>query len=219
MTKDNNASSPKWRRRADDRPDEVMDAALDLFIEKGFAATRVQDIAHRAGLSKGALYLYFDSKEAIFKALVRRAIVPMVEDGESMAKHTSDTPEQTVRLMMRVVARRLCDKRVAALPRLVITEAGNFPEIADMYREEVIERGFVVLGHIIERGVRLGVFRPVDSKLAVRNIVGPILAHSLLSSVFKIGSTDFVAIDEFVDSHLDILFNGLLAEREGDRNG
>lgn len=219
MSQDNETPEPKWRRRAEDRPDEVMDAALDLFIEKGFAATRVADIAKRAGLSKGAVYLYFDSKEAVLQALVRRAIVPVVDDAESMVRHRVDDPETAIRTMVRHIARRLCDKRVAALPRLIIAEAGNFPEIAVMYREEVIERGLVILGQLIRHGVETGQFRPVQPHLAVRNIVGPVLANSLLSSVFDIGSTGKADIDAFVDSHLDILFNGLTAASGGRDHG
>lgn len=220
MTNETDDKQPKWRRRADQRPDEVMDAALSLFIEKGFAATRVEDIARRANLSKGAVYLYFDSKEAILKALVRRAIVPIVDNGEALAAHSPSDPEQAIRTTIRHIAGNLSNPKVAALPRLIIAESGNFPEIAAMYREEVLDRGLALMEQLVRHGVERGVFRQVEPRLAVRNIIGPVLAQMLLSSVFKIGETGPDAADKFVDSHMDILFNGLLVDRHpGGRDG
>src|SRR5690554_508797 len=118
---------PRWRRRAEARPDEVLDAALDLFIERGFAQTRVEDIAGRAGLSKGAVYLYFNSKEAILEALVRRSIVPIVENAAVIARASGEPPAAVIATLVRAVAGRLADRRLSAIPRLVIAEAGTFP--------------------------------------------------------------------------------------------
>lgn len=219
MTKDDITPAPKWRRRAEERPDEVMDAALDLFIEKGFAATRVEDIAKRANLSKGAVYLYFDSKEAVLKGLVRRAIVPVVANAEAMAARIDGDAEQAIRLLITHMTVRLSDQRLSALPRLIIAEAGNFPELAEMYREEVIERGLVLIGHLLKRGMEEGRFRAISPHLAARNVVGPVLAHALLSSVFGIGGPAHIPTEDFVKSHLDILFNGILANPKGGEHG
>lgn len=214
MTKETGKDRPKWRRRAEARPDEVLDAALDLFIAHGFAATRVEDIAVRAGLSKGAVYLYFDSKEAILEALVRRSIVPVAKNAAEMARSAPGDPRDVIRMMVTLVAGRISDPRISAIPRLVIAESGNFPRLAKMYREEVLDRALTALETLIRTGVERGVFRPVDPRLAVRNVVGPMLAHALLAGVFGITEGDGADPRRFVESHLDILLNGLAVERK-----
>src|SRR6185437_5226216 len=137
--------TPKFRRRAEARPDEVLDAALDLFIEKGFAAARVEDIAKRAGLSKGAVYLYFPSKEAIMEGLVRRAVVPITETAAVALGQFQGSPREAFMLLFRLMSERLADPRVLAIPKLIIREVGKFPELAAMYRREVIERGLPIV--------------------------------------------------------------------------
>ncbi len=215
MIKSPNTPKPKWRRRADDRPHEVMDAALDLFMDKGFAATRVADIARRAGLSKGAIYLYFDSKEAILKGLIERSIIPVVENSETLARNLPGDPQTTIRMILTQAAERMSDPRLIAIPRLMIAEAGNFPELAKMYRREVIDRGFRTLEALLEEGIEKGIFRRLNARLAIRNIFGPVIIHSLLSNVFQIDNGENEDPEQFLASHLDILFNGLLAKPEG----
>jgi AcrR family transcriptional regulator len=209
MSRKTQKSKPKWRRRAEARPDEVLDAALDLFIRHGFAATRVEDITRAAGLSKGAVYLYFDSKVAILEALVRRSIIPVAQHAEQMAKTHRDDPKLALTLMINTVAQRMSDPKVSAIPRLIIAEAGNFPELVKMYREEVIDRAFSALETLIRTGIEMKIFRSVNPQLAVRNIIGPMLVHILFASVFGVKGNEYDDPREFIKSHLDILFNGL----------
>lgn len=209
MTGQNSKSKPKWRRRADARPDEVLDAALDLFIASGFSATRVEDIARRAGISKGAVYLYFDSKEAILMALVRRSVVPVAEDAVSLSVLEHADPAETIRLLLTNVADRMAEGRIFAIPRIIFAEAGNFPELVQMYRREVIERSLGALEALIRRGIEQGQFRPVIPGHAVRSIIGPLIAHLLLWRVFGFEDETDVNMETFVESHLDLLFHGL----------
>ena len=123
---------PKFRRRAEARPDEVLDAALALFIEKGFAATRVEDIATRAGLSKGAVYLYFPSKEAILEGLVQRAVVPIADSALGVLETYAGDPRPVISSVLKMVAGRLSDPLMVAIPRLLIREMIHFPEFAQM---------------------------------------------------------------------------------------
>lgn len=211
MTRTPDAPPRKFRRRAEARPDEVLDAALDLFISRGFAATRVEDIATSAGISKGAVYLYFPSKEAILEALVRRAIVPVAENASALALAGAGNPADVLRTIVGLVAGRLAESRNAAIPRLLIGEAGKFPELARMYRAEVIDRALPAIRGLLLRGIEEGVFRPVDPDLAVRNIIGPVLANVIMTEVFEFPMPDARA---FAESHLDILMNGLLAGGE-----
>ncbi len=203
------AYQPKFRRRAEARPDEVLDAALDLFIERGFATTRVEDIALRAGISKGAVYLYFPSKEAILEGLVRRAIVPIANSALAMAGKLEGDPRPIITLVMRTLAARLGQPRTLAIPRLIMREVINFPELAAMYRREVLDQVIPVVTGIIRRGIDEGYLRPVDPELTIRSLIGPIMLHVLMAEVFELTPDDGLALDRLVENHLTILFDGL----------
>ena len=202
---------PKFRRRAEARPDEVLDAALDLFIEKGFASTRVEDIARRAGLSKGAVYLYFPSKEAILEGLVRRAIVPIATHALSFAENYEGDPRLVITMVMKMLAGKLKDPRLLAIPKLIFREVIGFPELAEMYRREVLDKVIPVVEGLIRKGIDQGYLRQVDPHLTIRSIVGPMVIHIALAEVFGITPPDGLAIDRMVDNHLTILFDGLSA--------
>jgi AcrR family transcriptional regulator len=208
---------PKFRRRAEARPDEVLDAALDLFIEKGFAATRVEDIAKRAGLSKGAVYLYFPSKEAILEGLVRRAIIPIAENALGFLRDYEGDPRLVIAMVMKMMAHKLADPRVTAIPRIILREVAVFPDLAQMYRREVLDQVMPVLIGLIRKGIDQGYLRQVDPELTLRSIVGPVLAHLAMSELFGITPSDGVAIDRLIDNHLTILFDGLSAPESGKR--
>lgn len=211
MTDGKNPPAKKFRRRAEARPDEVLDAALDIFIARGFAAARVEDIARAAGLSKGTVYLYFPSKVAILEALVRRAIVPLVKDAGALASLPEDNPRHALASVLRFIAKGLANPRNAAIPRIILSEAGAFPELAAMYRREVIDRGVSALTALIARGIGTGDFRPVDPELAVKNVIGPLIANVVLAQVFRFDPPD---PERFIEAHIDVLLNGLAAERK-----
>lgn len=208
-------SEPKWRRRAEDRPDEVLDAALSQFVRRGFAATKVEDIAREAGLSKGAIYRYFTSKEDILESLIRRAIVPIAERVSELARTSTGDPVEVMRSMMSVVIVNIANPNTLAIPRLVLQESGTFPQLAEIYRREVLDRGVSAMEKLIERGVAEGYFRPVHPRLAVRNVIGPFIAHVLLVQVFGMERRPEETMEAFLESHLDILMKGLSKEPEG----
>ena len=206
---------PKFRRRAEARPDEVLDAALDLFIEQGFAATRVEDIARRAGLSKGAVYLYFPSKEAILEGLVRRAIVPIAAQALSFAENYEGDPRLVITMVLKMLAIKLNDQRLLAIPKLIFREVLGFPELAAMYRREVLDKVIPVVEGLIRKGIDQGYLRPVDPHLTIRSVVGPVVLHVALAEIFGITPPDGLAIDRLIDNHLTILFDGLSAPAGG----
>lgn len=208
---------PKFRRRAEARPDEVLDAALALFVEKGFANTRVEDIATRAGLSKGAVYLYFPSKEAILEGLVRRAVVPIATNALGFLTNYAGDPRLVISGVLKMVAHRLTQPETVAIPKLLIREMIHFPEFAAMYRREVLDRVLPVVEQLIRNGTNEGYFRPVDPQLTVRSIVGPIVLHMLMAEIFGITPEDGLAIDRLIDNHLTILFDGLSAPQSDRR--
>lgn len=206
-------TGPKFRRRAEARPDEVLDAALALFVEKGFAATRVEDVAKRAGLSKGAVYLYFASKEALLEGLVRRAIVPIAGSALGAIATFEGDPRVAISMVLRMLAGRLAEDKVIAIPKLVFRELFGFPDLAAMYRREVLDRVLPAVEALIARGIREGYLRPVDPALTVRSIIGPMVLHIALSELFGIEPEGGLGIDALIENHLTILFDGLSVPR------
>jgi AcrR family transcriptional regulator len=200
---------PKFRRRAEARPDEVLDAALDLFIEKGFANTRVEDIAARAGLSKGAVYLYFSSKEAVLEGIVKRAMAPIAMNAVSMVQNYAGDPRTIITMVLKNVAARLAEPKLIAIPKLMMREMINFPDFAAMYRREVLDRVLPIVIGLLKTGIAEGYLRPVDPELTIRSIVGPIMLHILLDTVFDIHPANGLEMDKLVENHLTILFDGL----------
>lgn len=202
---------PKFRRRAEARPDEVLDAALDLFIEKGFAATRVEDIAKRAGISKGGVYLYFPSKEQILEGIVRRAIVPIADHALGFIKDYEGDPRLVITMIMKLVATRLSEPKMVAVPKLIMHEVTGFPELAEMYRREVLDKVLPVIEGLLRKGIDQGYLRQVDPELTIRSIIGPVLLHLFMAEIFGIAPRDGLAIDRLIENHITILFDGLSA--------
>lgn len=199
----------RWRRRKEARPLEILEAALAVFAEKGFAATRMDEIAARAGVSKGTIYLYFDSKEAVFKALVRETVGARIgEITDLMQKFDGSTRDMLAAALRNFGAFAATSNRVV-LPKIVIAEAGNFPDLARFYREEVIERGLKLMGSIVARGIERGEFRKVPIEHAVRLIVGPLLIIMLWRTIF--GRFDKAPYDYsgLIETHIETLLKGL----------
>ena len=202
---------PKFRRRAEARPDEVLDAALELFRENGFAATRVEDIARRAGLSKGTVYLYFPSKEAVLEGLVRRAIIPVADTAlQALANYEGD-PRFVIAGVIRMVGQRFSDPRIVAVPKVVFREVLGFPHLAQMYRIEVLDKVLPAVIELIRKGIERGYLREVDPEMTVRSIIGPLLLHLVMAEIFDITPAGGLHFDKLVDNHLTILFDGLSA--------
>ncbi|HEX9173419.1 MAG TPA: helix-turn-helix domain-containing protein, partial [Telluria sp.] len=134
-------TKPRWERRKDARPQELLAAALDLFVERGFASTRLEDVARRAGVSKGTLYLYFTNKEELFKAVVRDNIVPVIGAAEEIIAGFEGHSADLLRKVITEWWQRLGETKASGITKLIMAEAGNFPDIACFYQEEVIARG------------------------------------------------------------------------------
>ncbi|MHA6689632.1 TetR/AcrR family transcriptional regulator [Devosia sp. A449] len=205
---------PKFRRRAEARPDEVLDAALALFLEQGFAATKVEDVARRAGLSKGSVYLYFPSKDALLEAIVQRALAPLADDALAQLAHVEGDPRGVLSLVIGGLITAMRDPQRIAIPKLILREASQFPQIAEMYKRQVLDRALPAVTALLQRGMDQGYLRALDAELTVRSIVGPILVHLLLAEVFAIMPKDGLALERFMQNHLSILFDGLSVRAE-----
>ncbi len=207
------SGAPKWRRRAADRPGEILDAALSVFIAKGFAATRLDDVAAAAGISKGLLYRYFDNKAELFKAMVRAMLVSTIRNAADQIARSATAIEALDVFMaqMKVVAG---DPRRSAIPKLIISESGNFPEIVVFYLTEVIDPALAQLAALIQRGVESGEFRKVDPVNTARLLVAPFLMTVIWRHTFarhEIGTFD---PDALINQHREILLGGLAADGE-----
>ena len=199
----------RWLRRKDARAPEILDAALALFAEKGFAACRMDDIARRAGISKGTIYLYFESKEAVFKALAQRAIGERIAaiSGQLQA-YEGSTPD-LLRMVLTMIGSIASVSDAVVLPRLVLAEAGNFPELAEFWRKEIIDHGLGIFEMIIRRGQGRGEFRPIPTEHAARLCVAPLLIIMMWRSVFARFDTQPYDYQGLVETHIETLLRGL----------
>ncbi|QLQ24015.1 MAG: TetR/AcrR family transcriptional regulator [Dechloromonas sp.] len=206
------ATQPR-RRRKEARPSELTAAALALFVEKGFAATRLEEIAIRAGVSKGTLYLYFDSKDALFKAVIQEGIVPVVAEGEAIAaRHDGSAVELLERLLENWWS-RIGETEYAGIPKLMIAEARNFPDVARFYYENVIRRGRALIGAALERGMASGEFRRLEVETTIEVVIAPILM--LLIWRFSMAPCLGREIEprQYLAIHMELLRQGLERSR------
>ena len=196
------------RRRKDERPSELVAAVLDLFVERGFAATRLDDVAARAGVSKGTLYLYFESKEALFKAVIEEAIVPLLASAEDVIANDQGTSIDLLRRLLNGWWEQIGATRLAGVPKLIIAEARNFPAVAQYYHDAVIVRGRALLRTLLQRGIERGEFRPLDLETAIDVIYAPLMMLVVWRSslCFCAKETDPAT---YLRTHFDLLVQGL----------
>ena len=204
---------PRWARRKDARPSELASAALELFVERGFAATRLDDVAKRAGVSKGTLYLYFDSKDELFKAIVREGIVSRFVEFEERMRAYEGSSADLMHMLVKTWWQKVGATKLAGISKLMISEAGNFPELAKFYHDEVIVRGIAIFTAAIKRGIDSGEFRPVDLEYTPHICAAPVLMLMLWRNSFDLCGVQKMDPDTYLDIHTDLLVRGLLADR------
>jgi AcrR family transcriptional regulator len=202
----------RWRRRKEARPKEILDAALAVFAQKGFAAARLEDIAARAGVSKGTIYLYFESKEAVFKALVQEKLASRIGGFAEMLRAYEGSSAELLTMLLRNFGAIVSTSELVVLPKIVIAEAGNFPELARMYREEIVARGIALLGEIIERGTKRGEFKNIKKEHAARMAVAPLLMIAIWRTTFEIFDDEPYDYQGLVEAHIATLLQGLAKE-------
>jgi AcrR family transcriptional regulator len=206
---------PFRRRRKEARPAELLEAALSLFVEKGFAATRSDAVARAAGVSKGTLYLYFPSKEDLLKAVIQHYVADEIAAGAQEVAAAADGP--TAQVMEDLLVgwwSRMYDSPASGIFKLVITEVRNFPEIARFYVERVVAPGHALVAGMLARGIERGDFRAVDIELAAQSILMPLVM--LCVHKHSLGAAPVACIERleadpmgFVRAHLRLVFQGL----------
>jgi len=200
---------PQWRRMPEARPSTILSAALESFVENGFAATRLDDVAKRAGISKGTLYLYFDSKEALLESVVRENIVPFLERAEQEVGEFQGHSRDLLAEIIRRWWDGMRDSPMGALPKLVLSEAMNFPQVARIYFEEVVQRLRGLFARVLRRGIERGEFRDVDVTYAVRALTAPVV-HGLIwkHSMIKC-QIDDIDYDRYMNAVIDLALHGV----------
>ena len=212
VTDSHKTSDPRWRRLPEERPGQLLDAALHVFGEHGIAAAKLEDIAARAGVSKGTIYLYFESKEDLFREVVRQCLVPRIAEGERVAGDgtASEQMERYLRHHWSCFAYDGSDGWI----RLVLLELHKHPELHEFYRTELIEVSNRALGGIISRGIERGEFRPLDPIATSAIIKAITLMHVLWRGTRSAKpSIEFATREQNIDSIVDFVLHGLRAEK------
>jgi TetR/AcrR family transcriptional regulator len=203
--------APRRGRRKEARPGELLQAALDLFVEKGFAATRAEEVAARAGVSKGTLFLYFPSKEELFKAVVRENISGRFSEWEEEFKSFEGSTADMVRYCMRVWWERIGATPASGITKLIISEARNFPDITAFYQQEVIRPANALIRRILQRGVDRGEFRSLDVDYSVFSLVAPMVFLMMMKHSMAACAPQEYPLDplRYLDAQVENLLQGL----------
>ena len=204
--------APRWQRRAEERPGEIMRAGLELFAHNGFAATRLEDIAEAAGVSKATIYLYFKNKQDLFAAMVREYAAARVERIESFLDEYDGSYADLLEAVMRQLYETVQTPELRAIIKTLIAEAGNFEEIRNYHRDHVVLKGLGMMRRIIEGGVKAGEFRPCDPDATVQSVVFPFLMNSIGRQTF--GELPQFEPEALFASHLEFVKRALAADRE-----
>jgi AcrR family transcriptional regulator len=203
---------PRWQRRKDARPDEIIQAALEVFAESGFAATKLEDVARKAGVTKGTIYLYFENKEALFKALIRGTIVPVIAQGEEIAQAFTGSARDLFEKLVREYWRLVGETSLSSIPRLMIAEAGNFPQLARFYYEEVVTRGHRLMAGVLERGIKAGEFKKVDLAVATKLAMAPLMHAVVARKAFAHCMPEGFDVVRYLDTHIELFLHGIATD-------
>ncbi len=204
---DTPAKTPRRRRRKDARPAEIIEAGLAEFAERGFAATRLEDVARRAGIGKATIYLYFESKEALFEAAVRARPIAVLQDIEAaIASFDGPTPDLVERII-RVGYAGFLERDVAPLMRLILTEGRRMPDQIAFYQREAVQKGVLMLRRVVDRGRERGDLRASAVMDEPRVLIAPIVVAMLWRATFD--TIDPLPLDAYVEAHVAMVRAGI----------
>lgn len=208
-------ATARFRRRKADRPGEIVEAALALFSAKGFAATRLDEVAARAGVSKGALYLYFATKEDLFRAVVTQAVAPDLERVGALARAHDGSFAELLTNFVRFLARTVATGSVGPIAKTVISESRNFPELARHWHDTVVMPMLTLLAGAIAEAQARGEVRPGDPRLCALQVASPILIGMLWRETFVPGGAEPFDLEQLADQHVRTLLDGLIERPDG----
>jgi AcrR family transcriptional regulator len=206
------AATPRQRRK-ETRPQELLDAALQLFVEKGFAAARAEEVARAAGVSKGTLYLYYPSKEELFKAVVRQNLSSLIAEGMELLRQHQGSSSDLLDCLMSTWWQRVGSTPAAGIHKIILSEVRNFPELAAFYRAEVVEPAEILFGTAVQRGISSGEFRPMPVNEVAHALMAPMIflalhRHSIGACPSPCGVSEIDPL-RLLRTHLDLVLRGL----------
>ena len=200
------SQQPRYQRRKQDRPQEITDAALAAFAEKGYAATRVDDVAKRAGVSKGLLYLYFKTKEELFKAVVRSFVVPRIDNLAEIIESSELSSEEFLRGPFLDFVKTLPGSPVSVVIRLMIAEGPKHPDLVQFYWDNVVSRGLGAISELLQRGVQTGEFRKSAVTEQPHLFIMPVVFSVVFKLLFEKQSMD---TNRLIETQIDLLITHL----------
>ncbi len=201
---------PRWERRKDQRPSELLDAALALFVERGYATTRLEDVAARAGVSKGTLYLYYTNKEELLKAVVNTSIVPLIAQSRADIEQDRGTTGELLTRFLETWWLRFGGTRLAGIMKLVVAEAGNFPDVARFFNDEVVTPHMQLVESVLARGVASGELHCPNLPAAVHSIMAPLVLKAIwANSIENCCGPGKVEPLLFIRHHLDLVLRAM----------
>jgi AcrR family transcriptional regulator len=207
---------PKFRRRKADRPGEIVHAAMAVFAERGFAAAKLEEIAKRAGVSKGALYLYFETKEDIFRAVVDQAIAPNMQAIRAMIAAHPGPLSDLLRLVAERIGILMETLPVGGVVKMVIAEAGNFPELARVWHDDLVAVALGALTDAIAAAQARGEVRKGDPRTFALEVISPMLVGLIWRETFvPVGARPF-DLPALARQHVEVMIDGLAARRPKD---
>ena len=205
--------SPRWQRRSEERPREICAAALEVFAEKGFAAAKLEEIAKRAGVSKGTLYLYFQDKADLFRAVIRDTVAPRVAAVREMADQLELPFAQIVPLFLANFAQMATHLPVGAVAKIVIGESRNFPDLAKIWHDQVASGALSALEGLIERAQDRGEVGPGDARLMAFSLMGPMLMGVLWRETLQPAGGRPLDLAKLAAQHGETVLSGMLTEK------
>ena len=187
----------------------LVDAALAVFSRVGYAAAKIDDVAEEAGVSKGTVYLYFDSKEQLFEGMVKAKMSPMRNNVASLAIDPDQSATDRLKQHLRFFYTKVLDTDRRQIMRLIMSEGPNFPHLAEFYHANVLSRGQAMINSIIQQGIETGEFRNMAGHGLMHNVV----AGALVAGIWKLVFDRFqpIDLDSYFDTHVDLILNGLCA--------
>jgi AcrR family transcriptional regulator len=193
----------RWNRRKAQRPAEIVSAALAIFTERGYSATRLDDVAKRAGVSKGTLYLYFDDKVALFRAVIQELILPELARGEKIVAQYPGPTAELLRDMVHLWWTVVGESRLCGICKLVTSEASNFPEIAKYFLDNVVARGRRLFARALRRGIARGEIKTLNVNYGARLLLAPLVFAAIWERSLRVHDSQPYDPRTFIDMHVD----------------
>jgi AcrR family transcriptional regulator len=202
-------AAPRWRRRKDTRPTEIVTAALEIFGERGYDATRIEDVGRSAGCTKGTVFLYFENKAELFKAAVRASMLPLLTEAERTVGEQRGSSRELLSSVLRLRWEHMIRNRLTGLVKLVLTETVKYPELARFYHDEFIGPHQRLLEKVLRTGIERREFRAMDVEHVARLVISPMLFAAVWRHSFEPAGGPPLALDPYFETALDVMLAGL----------